>query len=301
MSSGSAAVAVGLSRSGRFRDRGRGPRRTSPLSRRPRGASPTARRAPSPASPRRHAATATATVDPERPAVLRRGAEPVARPTGAAWPRTRARRPACPSASARSAPRRAARRRAVAARRGARARSGPRPSPPRPSAEPPPPALGEQLARLELAQHAARRALPAVARAPRRRARRTRHGRLDPHPLLRVHDLLGRGRRARALGEVHERPAPAGALAQRLDERRAAGVGEHELRLQEGRQRAVSRERAAEHAAERLLGREVAPRVGVHQLRRACPRPAPAAPAPRRRCRPGPRGRARSAGPRARA
>ena len=55
---------------------------------------------------------------------------------------------------------------------------------------------------------------PSAARAPSR----TRQRRLDAHPLLRVHDLLGRGRRARALREVHERPAAAGALAQRGDE-----------------------------------------------------------------------------------
>ena len=52
----------------------------------------------------------------------------------------------------------------------------------------------EQLARLELPEHAARGALPARPERPPAR-RPHRHGGSTPQPLLRVHDLLGRGRR----------------------------------------------------------------------------------------------------------
>ena len=162
-------------------------------------------------------ATATAAADHVPPACASRRARRA--PTGAASRRTPASRPACPSASARSAPRRAGTARRSRTRRAATARSGPRPSPrrPPPTRRRPP---REQLARLELAR--ARRRPRAPAR-PERRAAPSPHRlrRLERHPLARVHDLLGRGRRPRALGQVDQRPAPAGALAQRGDERPA--------------------------------------------------------------------------------
>ena len=82
-----------------------------------------------------------------------------------------------------------------------------------------------------------------------------------------MQDLLGRGRRADLEGGVDQ--PPAAALEQLADEGLAADVGEQELGLEERRQVAGVVERRGEQAAERLLGGEVLPHVGVHERRGA--------------------------------
>ena len=133
------------------------------------------------------------------------------------------------------------------------ARSGPRPSPrrrPRSRRRPPRPAARASASSPHVP--ASRRSQPAPAAACTSQPHRLR--RVDVDVGVRVHDLLGRGRRARAVGDVDQRPATARAAhAAPPTNRLAALVGEDQLRLQERRQRPGVREGAPEHPAERLL------------------------------------------------
>ena len=83
-----------------------------------------------------------------------------------------------------------------------------------------------------------------------------------------MQDLLGRDRRADALGVVDQRPAAAGAAQQLLDELLPREVGEDRLRLDVRRQVAGRREGRADRAREQLAAPDEALPVSGHDLGR---------------------------------
>ena len=127
----------------------------------------------------------------------------------------------------------------------------------------------EPFAGRPLPQHVGVDALPARAERRADAWQPHSHGLLDAQPLLRVQDLLGRGRRADRHGVVDQLPA-VDAVVELLDECPAGDVREHELVEQERRQRgrrvrAALRQRRGEQLAERRGGVEMAVGVLEHQ------------------------------------
>ena len=146
-------------------------------------------------------------------------------PTGAACPRTPPRRAACPTPAHHEHARRAGTApRSRPRRRAATARSGRRPTlPRRPRTRRRPPRASISRVWNSPSVPDAHRARAAAAATPSR----TRCGASARTYLLRVHDLLGASRRARALGEVDERPSGrprARAAPRRTPARRCRGT-----------------------------------------------------------------------------